>query len=118
MDAFYGEAWNIQSRTDEWSQKLYDMYAPPPKRRRLAAPTPARSSLLDRALLRDLGAHATSFMAAVRQLPYFKKDWNKKKLTVRVGLLLLADGQLDARERKFFEKADQSAKDPRGAATL
>ena len=43
-------------------------------------------------------------MVAVRQLPYFKQDWNKKELTVRVGPLLLADGQLDARERKFFEK--------------
>ena len=55
-------------------------------------------------MLRDLGVHAKSFMVAVRQLPYFKQDWNKKQLTVRVGPLLLADGQLDARERKFFEK--------------
>ncbi len=103
MDAFYGEAWNIESRTDEWSEKLY-LSASRPKRRRLSASTSTRSSLLDRALLRDLGAHATSFMAAVRQLPYFKKDWNKKELTVRVGPLLLAYGRLDARERKFLQK--------------
>jgi len=103
LDAFYGEAWNIESRTDEWSEKLY-LNASRPKRRRLSASTSTRSSLLDRALLRDLGAHATSFMAAVRQLPYFKKDWNKKELTVRVGPLLLADGRLDARERKFLQK--------------
>ena len=49
-------------------------------------------------------AHATSFMSAVRQLPHFKKDWNKKMLTVRVGPVLLADGRLDARERKFLQK--------------
>ena len=103
LDAFYGEALNIESRTDEWSEKLY-LNASRPKRRRLSASTSTRSSLLDRALLRDLGAHATSFMAAVRQLPYFKKDWNKKELTVRVGPLLLADGRLDARERKFLQK--------------
>ena len=103
MDAFYGEAWNIESRTDEWSEKLY-LNASRPKRRRLSASTSTRSSLLDRALLRDLGAHATSFMVAVRQLPYFKQDWNKKELTVRVGPLLLADGRLDARERKFLQK--------------
>ena len=60
--------------------------------------------LFDRALLRDLGAHATSFMVAVRQLPYFKQDWNKKHLTIRVGPIVLADGQLDARERKFLQK--------------
>ena len=103
MDAFYGEALNIESRTDEWSEKLY-LSASRPKRRRLSASTSTRSSLLERALLRDLRAHATSFMAAVRQLPYFKKDWNKKELTVRVGPLLLADGRLDARERKFLQK--------------
>ena len=103
LDAFYGEAWNIESRTDEWSEKLR-LNASRPKRRRLFASTSTRRSLLDRALLRDLGAHATSFMVAVRQLPYFKNDWNKKKLTLRVGPLLLADGQLDALERKFFEK--------------
>ena len=40
----------------------------------------------------------------MKQLPYFKQDWDKKHLTARVGPLLLADGQLDARERKFFEK--------------
>ena len=72
MDAFYGKAWNIESRADEWSEKLH-LNASRPKRRRLSVST---SSLLDRALLRDLGARATSFMAAVRQLPYFKKDWN------------------------------------------
>ena len=49
-------------------------------------------------------------MVAVRQLPYFKQDWNKKELTVRVGPLLLADGQLDARERKFFEKLTKAQK--------
>ena len=103
MDVFYGEAWRVESRTDEWSEKLY-LNASRPKRRRLSASTSTRSSLLDRALLRDLGAHATSFMAAVRQLPYFKKDWNKKELTVRVGPLLLADGRLDARERKFLQR--------------
>ena len=59
---------------------------------------------MDRALLRDPGTHATSFMAAVRQLPSLKTDWNKKELTVRVGPLLLADGRLDARERKFLQK--------------
>ena len=94
---------NIESRTGDWSDKLYSI-ASPPKRRRLSASTSTRSSLLDRALLRDLGAHATSFMAAVRQLPYFKTDWNKKELTVRMGPLLLADGKLDARERKFMQK--------------
>ena len=73
MDAFYGEALNIESRTDEWSEKLY-LSASRPKRRRLSASTSTRSSLLDRAWLRDLGVHATSFMAAVRELPYFKKD--------------------------------------------
>ena len=103
MDVFYGEAWKVESRTDEWSEKLY-LNASLPKRRRLSASTSTRSSLLDRTLLRDLGAHATSFMVAVRQLPYFKKDWNKKELTTRVGPFLLADGELDARERKFFEK--------------
>ena len=100
MDAFYGEAWNIESRADEWSERLH-LNASHPKRRRLSAPT---SSLLDRTLLRDLGAHATSFMVAVRQLPYFKTDWNKKMLTVRVGPVLLADGRLDAREKKFLQK--------------
>ena len=100
MDAFYGEAWNVESRMDAWSEKLC-LHPWPPKRRRLATARCARSS---RALLRDLGAHATSFMAAVRQLPYFNKDWNKKELTVRVGPLLLADGRLDARERKFLQK--------------
>ena len=109
MDAFYGEAWNIELRTDEWSEKLY-LNASRPKRRRLSASTSTRGSLMDRALLRDLGAHATSFMVAVRQLPYFKQDWNKKELTVRVGPLLLADGQLDARERKFFEKLTKAQK--------
>ena len=108
-DAFNGEAWNIESRTDEWSEKLY-LNASRPKRRRLSASTSTRGSLMDRALLRDLGAHATSFMVAVRQLPYFKQDWNKKELTVRVGPLLLADGQLDARERKFFEKLTKAQK--------
>ena len=103
MDAFYGEAWRVESRTDAWSEKLYK-HPSPPKRRRLAAATCARSSLLDRALLRDLGVHAKSFMADVRQLPFFKKDWNKKELTVRMGPLLLADGKLDARERKFLQK--------------
>ena len=103
LDAFYGEAWRVESRTDAWSEKLYK-HPSPPKRRRLAAATCARSSLLDRALLRDLGVHAKSFMAAVRQLPFFKKDWNKKELTVRMGPLLLADGKLDARERKFLQK--------------
>ena len=102
MDVFYGEAWRVESRTDAWSEKLHK-HPSPPKRRRLAA-TCARSSLLDRALLRDLGVHAKSFMAAVRQLPFFKKDWNKKELTVRMGPLLLADGKLDARERKFLQK--------------
>ena len=106
MDAFYGKAWNIESRADEWSERLH-LNASRPRRRRLSAPT---SLLLDRTLLRDLGAHATSFMVAVRQLPYFKTDWNKKMLTVRVGLLLLADGQLDARERKFFEKLTKAQK--------
>ena len=100
MDAFYGKAWNIESRADEWSERLH-LNASRPKRRRLSAPT---SSLLDRTLLRDLGAHATSFMVAVRQLPYFKTDWNKKMLTVRVGPVLLADGRLDARESKFLQK--------------
>ena len=99
----YGEAWRVESRTDAWSEKLYK-HPSPPKRRHLAAATRARSSLLDRALLRDLGVHAKSFMAAVRQLPFFKKDWNKKELTVRMGPLLLADGKLDARERKFLQK--------------
>ena len=108
-DVFYGEAWNIESRTDEWSEKLY-LNASRPKRRRLSASTPTRSSLLDRALLRDLGAHAKFFMAAVRQLPYFKKDWNKKELTVRVGPLLLADGRLDARERNFLRKLAKAQK--------
>ena len=103
LDAFYGEALNIESRTGDWSDKLYSI-ASPPKRRRLSASTSTRSSLLDQALLRDLGAHATSFMAAVRQLPYFKTDWNKKELTVRMGPLLLADGRLDARERTFLRK--------------
>ena len=103
LDAFYGEAWRVESRTDAWSEKLY-LHSPPSKRRRLAAATCARSSLLDRALLRDLGAHAKFFMAAVKQLPYFKTDWNKKELTVRMGPLLLADGKLDARERKFLQK--------------
>ena len=103
MDVFYGEAWRVESRTDAWSEKLHK-HPSPPKRRRLAAATRARSSLLDRALLRDLGVHAKSFMAAVRQLPYFKTDWNKKELTVRMGPLLLADGKLDARERKFLQR--------------
>ena len=100
MDAFYGKAWNIESRADEWSEKLH-LNASRPKRRRLSVST---SSLLDRALLRDLGAHAKFFMAAVKQLPYFKTDWNKKELTVRMGPLLLADGRLDARERTFLRK--------------
>ena len=108
MDASYGEALNIESRTAEWSEKLY-LSASRPKRRRLSASTSTRSSLLDEALLRDLGAHATSFMAAVRELPYFKKDWNKK-LTVRVGPLLLADGRLDARERNFLRKLAKAQK--------
>ena len=103
LDAFYGEAWRVESHTDAWSEKLYN-HPSPPKRRRLAAATCARSSLLDRAFLRDLGVYAKSFMAAVRQLPFFKKDWNKKELTVRMGPLLLADGKLDARERKFLQK--------------
>ena len=47
-------------------------------------------------------------MADVRQLPFFKKDWNKKELTVRMGPLLLADGKLDARERKFLQKLAKS----------
>ena len=102
MDVFYGEAWRVESRTDAWSEKLHK-HPSPPKRRRLAAAC-VRSSLLDRALLRDLEVHAKSFMAAVRQLPFFKKDWNKKELTVRMGPLLLADGKLDARERKFLQK--------------
>lgn len=109
MDVFYGEAWRVESRTDAWSEKLY-LQPPPPKRRRLAAATCARSSLLDRALLRDLGVHVKSFMAAVRQLPFFKKDWNKKELTVRLGPILLADGRLDAHERKFFEKLTKAQK--------
>ena len=54
MDVFYGEAWRVESRTDEWSEKLY-LNASRPKRRRLSASTSTRSSLLDRALLRDLG---------------------------------------------------------------
>ena len=103
LDAFYGEAWRGESHTDAWSEKLYK-HPSPPKRRRFAAATCARSSLLDRAFLRDLGVYAKSFMAAVRQLPFFKKDWNKKELTVRMGPLLLADGKLDARERKFLQK--------------
>ena len=49
-------------------------------------------------------------MVAVRQLPYFKQDWDKKHFSVRVGPLLLADGQLDARERKFFEKLTKAQK--------
>ena len=39
-----------------------------------------------------------------------QKDWSKMHLTVRVGPLLLADGQLDARERKFFEKLTKAQK--------
>ena len=54
MDAFYGKAWNIESRADEWSERLH-LNASRPKRRRLSASTSTRSSLLDRALLRDLG---------------------------------------------------------------
>ena len=52
MDAFYGEAWNIESRADEWSERLH-LNASRPKRRRLCASTFTRSSLLDRALLHD-----------------------------------------------------------------
>ena len=43
-------------------------------------------------------------MKRVGQKRLGKKDWKKKELTVRVGPLLLADGKLDARERKFLQK--------------
>ena len=57
-------------------------------------------------------------MAAVRQLPFFKKDWNKKELTVRMGPPLASGWEAGCAGAEVSAKARQGAGDARGAAAL
>jgi len=99
MDVFYGDAWCVTSRVDAWRDARESQ--PPRKRarKRLGMEQEQQPTLqmLDRALLRDVGAHAGDFMRAVRMLPHFKPVWNTG--TTRAGMVF--DGALNASERTF-----------------
>ena len=57
--------------------------------------------LLDRTLLRDVGAHAFDFMAAVRKLPLFKPLWDKGKTSAEYSIAHCYDGKLISCEHRF-----------------
>ena len=102
IDVFYGNCWLVPTRADAWGRQDFAVSAAWFPRRR-----PARSlTIMDRALLRDVGSLATAFMGQVRSLPHFKPAWNAKE--VRSGIF--AEGDLNRAERKFrknFAAAEQ-----------
>ena len=79
------------------------------KRRGDPKQKPARPTLLDRSLLRDVGERARAFMRAVRALPHFNPAWESKM--VHAGFaFVIADGDLRAKEAVFLKnlaKAEQ-----------
>ena len=54
-------------------------------------------------ILRDVGLHAKAFMAAVRELPQFKPQWENNAEVAVVGLLRIHRGAL-APDEKLFDK--------------
>ena len=102
IDVFYGNCWLVPTRADAWGRQDFAVSATWSPRRR-----PARSlTIMDRALLRDVGSLATAFMGQVRSLPHFKPAWNAKE--VRSGIF--AEGDLNRAEKKFrkhFAAAEQ-----------
>ena len=92
---FYGRSLNGGSRVDLWE----GVAAPPFKRARQSRVRVPQ--LLDRTLLRDVGARAFEFMAAVRKLPYFKPLWEKGETFAGHALESFYDGRLISCERRF-----------------
>ena len=76
----------------------------PARKKRRGEPKrkPARPTLLDRSLLRDVGERARAFMRAVRALSHFNPAWESKM--VHAGFtFVVADGDLRAKEAVFLE---------------
>ena len=102
IDVFYGDAQQVETRVPVWSRKLRLTWSPPRKRRRGEPKRqPARPTLLDRSLLRDVGQRAKAFMQAVRALPHFNVAWETKMVPAGVALVI-EDGNLRANETVFL----------------
>ena len=93
IDVFYGNCWLVPTRAEAWGRQEFAASAAGFPRRQ----PPRALTLMDRALLRDLGSLADDFMRQVRALPYFKPAWNAKE--VRRGIF--AEGDLNRTEKKF-----------------
>ena len=91
IDVFYGNCWLVPTRAEAWDRHDFAAAWPPHRR------PPRALTLMDRALLRDLGSLADDFMRQVRALPYFRPAWNAKE--VRRGIF--AEGDLNRAEKKF-----------------
>ena len=76
----------------------------PPRKKRRGEPKrkPARPTLLDRSLLRDVGERARAFMRAVRGLPRFKPAWESKMVAAGFAFVVV-DGDLSAKEAVFLK---------------
>ena len=94
-DVFYGCSLDCGSRVYQWDSST----VPPFKRARRCKQRSLQ--LLDRALLRDVGAHAFDFMAAVRKLSHFKTLWENGKTFAGYPLEGFYDGKLLSCERRF-----------------
>ena len=108
MDVFQGRALEVQTRIPAW-RKTINPCIPPVragKRRQNGAAgraEPRPLSALDCMILRDVGLHAKAFMAAVRELPQFKPQWENNAEVAVVGLLRIHRGAL-APDEKLFDK--------------
>ena len=105
IDVFYGDAQEVQTRVLQWSRRLFEVRSrSPPRKKRRGDPKrkPARPTLLDRSLLRDVGERARAFMRAVRALPHFNHAWESKMVAAGVALVV-ADGDLRAKEAVFLK---------------
>ena len=76
----------------------------PPRKKRRGDPKrkPARPTLLDRSLLRDVGERARAFMRAVCGLPHFKPAWESRMVHTSFTFVV-ADGDLRAKEAVFLK---------------
>ena len=105
IDVFYGDVQEVQTRVPQWSRRLFEVRnRSPPRKQRRGDPKrkPARPTLLDRSLLRDVGERARAFMRAVRGLPHFKPAWENRM--VHTGFTFaVADGDLRAKEAAFLK---------------
>ncbi len=110
MDVFYGNASRVDTRASEWSKKMPLSWSPPRRRKRCPNPQPPPIMLLDRSLLLDLGRHALAFMASVRTLRHFDPKWESKMVSMAVGVLIVADGNLRAKERTFLNKLAKASR--------